>query len=71
VFNAWVSEIRNGVVLINPQRMMLIDHAHSRGFRRTSMSFPSSVPSAPISDMYSHRATSGRLSQESVSSDSG
>jgi hypothetical protein len=34
------------------------------------MSFPSSVPSAPISDMYSHRATSGRLSQESASSDS-
>jgi hypothetical protein len=34
------------------------------------MSLPSSVPSAPISDMYSHRAISGKLSQDSASSDS-
>lgn len=39
----------------------LCAHAHSRGLRKTSMSFPSSVPSAPMSDMYSHLAVSGKL----------
>lgn len=37
------------------------DHAHSRGLRKTSINLPSSVPFEPMSDMYSHRAVSGRL----------
>lgn len=35
--------------------------SHSFGVRKTSSSRPSSVPSAPMSVQYSHRAVVGRL----------